>query len=365
MSDCRYVEGSGYFTKAHVLACRDATCRGCVPCEHDDEGRPVRHCTARRSCSGHIGAGELTCARCVGRTRNHIRACVDGGALMLDEAIVQGVDSEAAYLAGPATDVTVWTERRTAMRDHLTTWRAGDRISDREYLHALTAMEADDEHHPYTVLSRWQRTVAAAHGHTVPAKTTVVEAAAYLERHLTALAQDPDFPWQTLAAEVAACSTHLDAVLHDSRAPERGAPCPECSTRDQPGPALVKVYASKVIYVDGEPSVVGDTTGASDTWRCPRNHAHEWTEADYRLRVGDEHLEHADELTVRDLAIRTGVAAGTIRRWANITRHTTTAGTVETPAKLKPSSRSHDGRKLYRVADVEALRDRDTNQEAS
>lgn len=346
MSDCRYVEGYGYFKKSHVRSCRARDCRGCEPCEHDENGRPVRHCTARRFCSGHLTDSErLTCARCVGKTRQDIAKIVDDATLMSTEALEQGVDSEAAYLAGPATDPEAWMWRKVTAK------RRG-----------LPVLEDDDPHHPFLVLGRWDFMLREAYDQPTDTVVALSRSAAYLTGLLTTLAQDPDQDWPLFVGEIADCRAYLESVRHDSRTPELGAPCPECSTREKPGPALVKRYGSRIARIDGEPTVIGDTTGASDTWRCPRVREHEWSEADYRLRIGDEHLEHADELPVRDLAVRTGVAAGTIRRWANVTRRVTRDGVVELPARLKPSGRSHDGRKLYRVADVEALRDGDTEE---
>jgi hypothetical protein len=43
------------------------------PCRVDEYGDPTRHCTAKRTCSQHVGHGELTCARCLGRTRANLR----------------------------------------------------------------------------------------------------------------------------------------------------------------------------------------------------------------------------------------------------------------------------------------------------
>lgn len=78
------------------------------PCKRDDYGDPTKHCTARRTCSQHIGEGELTCARCVGRTRTDIRQIVERASLMLPEALTGGVESEAAFLAGPAANPEDW-----------------------------------------------------------------------------------------------------------------------------------------------------------------------------------------------------------------------------------------------------------------
>jgi len=80
---------------------REEYLRDDEPCRVDDYGDPTRHCTARRSCANHVGPAELTCARCVGRTRGDVRRIVDLAPLMVVQAISGGVESEAAWLAGP------------------------------------------------------------------------------------------------------------------------------------------------------------------------------------------------------------------------------------------------------------------------
>ena len=87
-----------------------------VVCKVDEYGDPTTHCTARRTCSQHVGFGELTCARCLGRVRQTIRKIATFSPLLPTAAeleeygrrAVQGVNSEAAYLAGPAADPESW-----------------------------------------------------------------------------------------------------------------------------------------------------------------------------------------------------------------------------------------------------------------
>lgn len=86
------------------------------PCRRDEYGDPTTHCTARRTCSQHVGRGELTCARCLGRVRQTIRKIAAYSPLLPTAAeleeygrrAVQGVNSEAAWLAGPAADPESW-----------------------------------------------------------------------------------------------------------------------------------------------------------------------------------------------------------------------------------------------------------------
>jgi hypothetical protein len=86
------------------------------PCKVDDYGDPTTHCTARRTCSQHVGHGELTCARCIGRTRRALRQIAQLYALMLPQALNDGVSSEAANLAGPVADPEAWMWHQVARR---------------------------------------------------------------------------------------------------------------------------------------------------------------------------------------------------------------------------------------------------------
>lgn len=131
MTTCRYDKAAEDYLRADGTACR-----------HDDYGDPTRHCTARRTCAQHIGEDELTCARCVGRTRADLRQILSLAPLMLPVALGAGVDSEAANLAGPAADVEAWTWRKVAARQGHA-WH-------------VSLIEDDDERHPYSVLTRWE-----------------------------------------------------------------------------------------------------------------------------------------------------------------------------------------------------------------
>ena len=86
------------------------------PCRTDDYGDPTHHCQARRTCANHIGPDELTCARCVSRTRIDLRRIVDLAPLMAVQALGTGVNSEAAMLAGPAADPEAWMWTQAARR---------------------------------------------------------------------------------------------------------------------------------------------------------------------------------------------------------------------------------------------------------
>lgn len=314
MSTCRYDDTRGWLLRdQHDPGCDTSECTGCRPCTHDPDGTPVRHCTnlrGTRGCTSHLGAEPLTCPRCIHDTRADIRLIVGLSQLMLSEAQHAGINSEAAYLAGPAADPGAWTQRRIEAARHGA---------------YLAEMEPEDPHHPYLVLGRWELMLAEDYGHDRRDPITIETAAAYLDSLLSRMAQSDTQDWPLFASEMRTCRAHLETVLHNSRRPEQGAPCPSCPP---PAPRLVKRYADH------------DTTGASDTWSCHNNHT--WKEADYRLRIGGTYRQHAAELTADDIHATYGVPAGTVRRWA-------AEGSV-----AKAGHRN--GRTLYRVDSVIARR---------
>ena len=75
-----------------------------------------------------------------------------------------------------------------------------------------------------------------------------------------------------------------------------------------------------------------------DGWRCPRCRRVS-TDAQYRFAVAHLHRSEAEWLTDRDMEIRTGVKAGTVRVWAR-------RGLV--------AAKRDQERRVYAVADVEA-----------
>lgn len=227
------------------------------PCRVDDYGDPTKHCTARRTCSVHIGRDELTCPRCIGRTRADIRWIVNLAALMPTEALSRGVNSEPANLAGPAGDPLVNSWRRIDI-SRATGAPIGDGI---------------EETAPTEVLGTWQWMLSEDYDHELPDRITLATAAAYLDRNLSSVANDPEQDWPLMAREIRRCRSHLEAALHNSRAPERGAPCPECAG-DDVFVRLVRQYAHYCDDPDCER--FNYTTDDSDVWRCPRNPRHEW-----------------------------------------------------------------------------------------
>ena len=332
---CRYVEGYGYYLKAHRPECTDRSCGGCVPCERDDAGNPTSHCLARKTCTGHLDhAHPITCPACIGKTREDLAAIRRAHGLMMDEALEAGVNSEAANLAGPAADPESMAWRKIARKAEII-----DNTDDYDHFERVMLAEfgEDVDLHPLSTLGRWDFMLREDYGQPTTLRVTVDRTVAYLNGLLGRFAQDDQQDWPLFVTEVRDCRAHLEAVLHDSRVPEQGAPCPACPTpepgadgRPRKNPRLVKRYADH------------DTTGASDSWRCPRDHSHTWGEADYRLRIGDEYLDHAPALTATQIHERYDVKPGTLRAWA-------------TRDQVAKAGKDHDGRQLYRVSDVKMM----------
>ena len=237
------------------------------PCRHDEDGDPTHHCTARRTCPVHIGPDELTCPRCIGRTRSDLTWIVNLSALMATVALEAGVDSEAANLAGPAADPEAWSWRKVAARQGRA-WH-------------LSLVEDDDEHHPYLVLGRWDLMLREDYDQPSDKPVTIANAATYLARQLQRLANDDGQDFALFAREIRTCRTHLERVLSTSKRLQRGAPCYLC-TDDQTGvgPRLVRRFGHWCEDEDCDRLHYDDATG--DRWVCPRDpQAHWWTHEAY------------------------------------------------------------------------------------
>jgi len=254
---------------------------------------PQRHCIA----CGHRHVEALTCASCVGEARTDLGDIVRMDSQMLTEAVHKGVESEAAMLEGAAANPEAWRQRR----------RHGFRPHPDDLL---------GENAPLWVLGTWDLLVTEHYGHKRTRRVTVNRAAKYLGANLTELAQDVDFAFEDLARDLRQCRAHLEAVLHDGEQRDTGAPCMTC------GVPLERVWGADE---------------KADGWKCPRCRERS-TEDQYRFAVAHLHREEADHLTDRDMEIRTGVKAATVRKWAE-------RGQVR--------RRLDSGRVLYAVIDVE------------
>tara|TARA_R100000655_G_scaffold92848_1_gene134066 strand:+ start:17196 stop:18032 length:837 start_codon:yes stop_codon:yes gene_type:complete len=250
------------------------------PCETDEYGDPTRHCTARRTCSVHVGEDELTCPRCIARTRANLRRIPTLDALLLPVAVANGADSTAADLAGPAAQPRDWTERRIAMRSHLAAWSDRGRITERQYVHARHAMDETDDRHPLNVLGQWDLMIREDYDHPSQERVTVANAADYLDRQLARIANDPDQDWALMSTEIRKTRRYLERVVSLAAAPERGAPCPDCTSEETGvGPRLVRHYSHWCDDETCERIHYDDDT--ADQWICPRDRGHVWSHADY------------------------------------------------------------------------------------
>ena len=248
------------------------------PCRTDDYGDPTRHCTARRTCSVHIGADELTCPRCIARTRANLRRIPTLAALLLPVAVAAGsTETAAASLAGPAAQPRAWSERQIAMRSHLATWEKAGRITEAQHFHARQVMDETDDRHPLNVLGTWDLMIREDYGHPSDQRVTVSNAADYLDRNLSRIANDREQDWKLFADEVRRCRRHLENVLAVAARKERGAPCPDCKAEAGGAPRLVREYGHWCDEADCER--VHYDTDEADLWVCPRNRDH-WRTVD-------------------------------------------------------------------------------------
>lgn len=300
------------------------------------------HCAMRGRCPNHVrhDAGIVTCANCIQRTRRDLDDIVLRYALLGFDAQVDGIESEAMNLIGHAAAPEQYAERRARLRAlyERQGWCDWPRSE---------AFRADDPHHPYAVLSRWELALEDAGWLTRSDMRITVTSAAIRLRGLL----DRTFPhgdeFEAFAREIAACLAHLEAVDHDERQADLGRPCPTCVAENDPAhpaPRLRKRYARHAWARPGQrcaDPTCAACAGKLDAWHCPDNPAHAWTDADYRLRVDADYVQHAAALTASQLQQRFGVKPGTIRAWA-------------LRGKVRKHGLDQLGRQLYDVADVAA-----------
>lgn len=285
---CRWDrDAKAHLTREHLPECVDRECKGCKRCTHDDAGNPVRHCRTRNRCTSHLGWGEHVCPECVGKIRGNLTRIVDAVAAM------------------PAEVEEVGRVDRTAAADHLATahpesWR-------RRMLHNAEHggwTEEPDQHDPWQMLGLRERMIREDLGHDHRlVSDTLAGTCDYLAWVLTDLAR---MEGQTLVVaellgETTRLATHLEAVLHDSRTPERGIPCPECVVKlskkrddleaagvpkkDWPNlsaPRLVRRYGHWCRDLACVKEHFTDTSG--DVWACS-SCGSEWPHKDYEDRL--------------------------------------------------------------------------------
>lgn len=286
---CRWDRAAqAHLTREHLPECVDRDCKGCRPCTHDGDGNPVRHCRTRLRCTSHLDWHEHTCTTCLGKIRTNMRRLLDALALMPNEATEAGIDSQAATLAGPHADAETYRRRMIA--------------NAARGLHT----EEPDQYDPWQMLGIRERMIREDLGHADVTLTseTLAGTCSYLDWVLTDLARDPDqvSVLAELLRETGRLADHAEAVLHDSRKPERGIPCPECVVdlgrkRDElqgagvPEDEWPKSRAPRLVRHHGHwcqqdgCRQVHYLDDSGDVWRCPDNEAHEWTHADYEARL--------------------------------------------------------------------------------
>ena len=256
----RDVNGVRFTKGEHAPDCGDSDCRGCRKCP------APRHCTARSNCAWHVEHGELTCGRCLAGVRTDLRWIAALAPLLPVAAVGDGVDSEAANLAGPAADPEAWSWRKVAAKQGRA-WH-------------VSLVEDDDEHHPATVLGTWERMIREDYDHETTAPLSVAGAADYLDRVLHRIAHDDEQDFPLMRRELRKCRQHLEAVLHNDDRPDRGAPCPDCTSEQTGvGPRLVRKYGHWCEDDDCQRLHYDDE--ADDVWQCPKVRAHRWTHKAY------------------------------------------------------------------------------------
>jgi len=291
MSICRWVslDQPRAVIGRHLEDCEDEHCRGCQPCTDV-------HC---RVCS--MAHADGTCGECLAETREALHEIARMCGALPEEVEARGTEGEAMFLLGPVADPEA--------RGHLEASVAAGRVPA-DYL-----AEAIGETHPVWILGTWDMCWRDALDHDTAELVTIAGAVDYLDRTMTYMAGFEYLPFEDFARDLRRCRAHLEAVLHDGEQRDRGAPCMTCGT------PLERTWGHDE---------------KADGWKCPRCNRTS-TEAQYRFAVAHLHREEADELTDRDMEIRTGVRAGTVRVWAN---------------RELVRKRRDSGRTLYVVEDV-------------
>lgn len=252
----------------HDDLCAEETCRGCQPC-------PDAHC---RVC--HRAHSFGTCAECMAETRSNLREIGRMCDSLPEEVENRGIDGEAMMLLGPSADPEAW--------GHVEASLAAGRLSP-EWVEV-----ADHELHPAFVLHTWRMMWVDALEQEDANGRQLADSLDYLDRTMAIMGGHEHLPFEDFAKDLRRCVAHLERVLHDGEQVDRGAPCMAC------GATLERTWGKDAEH---------------DGWMCPRCRQTS-TEDQYRFAVAHLHREEATHLTDRDMEVRTGVKAGTVRSWA-------------------------------------------------
>lgn len=304
-----------------------------------------------------IGSDQ-TCATCIKNVRDDLGLIGTYAARLLGEAIVRGINSQAMILDGPVARATTYALRVQRILDGSACTlgpacpvhgaRTQGPTCPSDCLHRSCARinapcpdliafntANRDEPHPTWVVGTWEMKIRDHLDQPGQDSPTLTEARGYIYQHLTRLAHDTDFPFEALGDDLKHCREHLESVLHDGEQIEKGAPCNRCK----------------------RPVLRTTSDSGQVTYRCDHCHR-DLSEHEYRLAVRADHIAAADRLNVTDMAERTGIEESTLRRWVS---RRTTQRVGEDPVTHPPLLRSCgvDGknRKVYRVSEVERVRD--------
>lgn len=264
MKTCRYDRATKkHLTREHLPECVDVLCAGCRPCTHE-EGNPVRHCRTRARCTSHLGWTEHACPECLGKIRANLTNVVELLALMPEEATEQGINSEAANLAGPHADYVTsqWRQKNAAV--------------------AGVDVEELDMRDPYTCLTMYERFIREDLGHDAETlvSPTIAASAGYLAWVLTDLARDEEHAQHLtgLLGSTSELVSHMEGARRNDTKPERGVPCPDCVREERDAPRLVRRYGHWCVRDGCERLHYLDDSG--DTWCCS-SCGSEWSHEDY------------------------------------------------------------------------------------
>jgi hypothetical protein len=368
---CRYV-GDDWMTREHLHGCDDRACEGCKPCPKD-------HC-ALFGCPSHVNvdAGIITCPSCIGEFREVV-AEVEALTALLSVELEHATTVEHA-VTGPLSPI--WTFRDiTDVATLAGPYAAPDQVDARET--ARGWCEWPRIIHPLDVLDRLERDLRVEYEQP-PADESearwpmplgeqvnvLTRTCAYLTRMLDGRFPH-DEPFERTFRELKKLRVHLEGVMSDSRKPETGVQCPTCAGAGRKAQPLVKHHGhwcddpkckrEHVSTVTGKDGIERPDT-SRDEWVCPTNGDHKWSDEDYRKFVEGAYLAHAERLTTRQIGEQYGIPQGTIRRWAATTKRDVDGESVEVAPKLRPAGKTQRGVLLYRVADVLALRARETRE---
>jgi hypothetical protein len=339
-----------------------ARCKGCLPC-------PRHHCTV---CNIHLLPGEQqTCTDCLAQTRRDLNAIVDNAALLPDHALDAAHDGHlVASDPIPGGDALVMMSRGSEGLSDTGDTAAADEPLPPSYVLAWWEEQLREHLALASRAPAWRRRPAA----------TLVGAHRFLNEQLTwAAANHPGF--HALATDLRRLRAHLDELLRAGDAPAQGVPCFTCGThlereyrRPRPckcGPrprpphtahhrvdlcclgCVIELRWWITHHTHDQGGLKVDDPYAD--WHCPRCNV-SYRPGQYQRAVKDTYIKNAGTLPVTELAERTGIPAGTIRRWASGRTTTHKGEVIKIPPQLRPRGRTPDGRKTYLVEDVLRLR---------